>query len=132
MGKRALKRRLSCTTRLSPEELEAQLRASGIRNPDVRGVLNTVASKHGLPVGTVSLNATISTMRATRGGAVQREPGHVAHSMVKHDTMPVWEQLHTLKTDLRRRHDDKEETMSCDSSEALSDVGSVDWRLSPS
>jgi len=75
--------------------------------------------------GCVTLNATINTMRSTRCGNVPREPSHVAQNMVKCDTLPVWDQLKTLKTDLRRGSRgtiDNEETMSNGSSETASEM----------
>jgi len=106
-GKRAMERRLSRTNPLSPREFDMRLRAVGIRNPDVEKALGTVASKQGKHQGAVTLDAAINTMRATRrSGIKSAEPQDVARTAVKHDTMQLWEQLRTVQSDLRLRHNE--------------------------
>uniref|UniRef100_A0A7S4Q2L5 EF-hand domain-containing protein n=1 Tax=Alexandrium monilatum TaxID=311494 RepID=A0A7S4Q2L5_9DINO len=99
-GQRALEQQLPQKEDLSPLELEARLRAAGIKHCDIEGALRTVASKD----GSVSLEAAISTMRAIRPRS-SRLPSKLsdgARSAVRNQTQPLWEQLREVQTDMRR------------------------------
>jgi len=106
-GQRALEKHLTKTDALSPRELDSRLRAVGIKNCDVQRALRTVASRRNDTSAPVSLDATISTMRATRRSASKAgEPSRCARNAIKHDTLPLWEQLRNVQHDLRKRVDD--------------------------
>jgi len=110
-GQRALARRLANTRALSPQELEAKLRAAGIRHCDVARALSSVAGDG----GSVSLDAAIEGMRAARHcrriAGASRMPSAPAASRgsaaqtVRNETLQVWDTLRSVQRDLRQGRD---------------------------
>uniref|UniRef100_A0A7S4WKF8 EF-hand domain-containing protein n=1 Tax=Alexandrium monilatum TaxID=311494 RepID=A0A7S4WKF8_9DINO len=102
-GQRVLEKHLTSKDVLSLRDLEYRLRAVGIKHCDVQRALRTVASRHNEHGGQVSLDATISTMRAARRTASKvGESSKCARSAIKHDTLPLWEQLRSHQSDLAK------------------------------
>jgi len=102
-GQRVLEKHLTRTDCFSPRELESRLRAVGIKHCDVQRALRTVASRCTESSGQVSLDATMSSMRAARRSASKvGEPSRCARSAIQHDTLPLWEQLRSHQNDLSK------------------------------
>jgi hypothetical protein len=102
---RVLHQRLTDTKTLSATEFDAALRAEGIKNCDVHLALRTVATRRGLHDKSVSLETTINAMRALRHGDKSFGARSCARSTVKHETLPIWEQLREVRNDLAGRRD---------------------------
>lgn len=111
-GRRALQQiGLRRTSALSSCGLDAALRTAGLKHCDVPRVLSTVAcvrpETSSRAFQGVTLDDMVSAIRTSATGRGEKNNGpsamhNVAQAVVRNDMGPFWQQLHALKTDLRR------------------------------